>query len=270
MKPTPLLLAALLATPASAAVTLVGVYDEQSTQPNAVDFSMPYSNNTTWTTGIGQVLGAKQVLTAAEFTPLAEAAHTVGRGGVINFDTGTLTDSQTLHVNFADGSKGMTLTNHPDNGGTYAIGGVSGNRTAISGTNSLGRSGTPHFDFVLGGFAGFEPDEHVTAVGVTLLGRNGTGGNSNWRVIAFYTNGTESGSSSTFRSLNTNTGNTTHDSFTGIIAPDGYWITRLRVHSDSGAFTSIDDLAIITKVIPEPSTALLGMIGFIALLIRRK
>lgn len=258
------------ALPAAAALIATGIYDEQDVQTNAVDFSMGYSSNTTWTTGIGQTLGASQIRTVEEFKLLVEAAFLTGHGGVIDFDNGSLQDDQSFVVSFGGASKSMTLSNRAGNGGNYSINGISGNRTAISGDNWLGTGGNPHYDFDIGSFTGFAEYEQVTAIGVTILGRNGTGSNSNWRVIAYYTNGVDSGSSSTFRTINTNTGNTTHDSFSGIVAPDGYWITRMRVHSDQGAFTGIDDIGFITSIIPEPSSALLGMLGLAALMRRRR
>jgi hypothetical protein len=265
-----LVVAATNTPSAHAAITATGTYDELTIQANAVDFNMAYSGNATWTTGIGQTLGSSQIIAAAAFIAQVEAAATVGMGGVIDFDNGSLDSTTSLTVNFAANTKSLSLTNRAENGGSYSIGTDISNRTPISGTSYLGRSGTPHFDFDFGGFTGFDTAEKITAVGVTLLGRNGTGGNSNWRVIGFYTNGTDSGSSSTFRTLNTNTGNATNDSFSGIAAPDGYWLTRIRIHSDNNVFTSIDDLAFVTSIVPEPSTTLLGGLGALALLRRRR
>jgi hypothetical protein len=44
----------------------------------------------------------------------------------------------------------------------------------------------------------------------------------------------------------------------------------MRVHSDNGIFTGIDDIGFITSIIPEPSTALLGLIGMAAMFRRRR
>lgn len=248
MKPILLFAAALAATPATAALIATGIYDEQSVQTNAVDFSMPYSDNTNFTTGIGLTLGAAQIRTDAEFKPLVEAAFADGRGGVITFDgvdNADYSQVQSFSVSFAGGTKGLTFANRI--GGHHSIAGPGGDRTAISGSQYLGTGGNPHFDLDLTDFTGFGPNEKITAIGVTLLGRNNQGTGRNYRVIARYTNGVADGSSATFRSLDMQAGNTTQDSFSGIVAPTGFWITSIRVQSDSGTFTSLDDLAFITS-----------------------
>lgn len=230
-----------------AALSAVGTYAEG--EGNAVDFSMNYSGNGTWTTGIGQTLGASQILSLEEFVPQIGTAFGEGTGGIVNFDNGSLNDNQSLTVTFATGAKSLDLVNNSANGGTYSISGPLGDRTAISGDLFMGTGGNPHFDLTFENFVGFEPDEKVTAIGVTLLGRNGQGTGRNFRVIGFYTNGVDVGSSSTFRSIDMQNGNATQDSFTGVVAPDGYWMTRVRVHSDQGIFTGIDDLAFMTDIV---------------------
>lgn len=252
MKTRLLALAAILVAPAFAAFTASGTYDEQSVQTNAVDHSMAYSGNTTWTTGVGLTLGAAQIRTVAEFKPWVEAAFLTGNGGVITFDgvnNADYSQVQSFAASFAGGTKGMTLTNRID--GNYSVSGPSGDRTAISGSQFLTTGGNAHFDFDFTSFTGFGPNEKITAVGVTILGRSGQGTGRNFRVVARYTNGVETGSSSTFRTFDMQAGNTTQDSFSGIVAPAGFWITSIRAHSDNGIFTALDDLAFITSdVIP--------------------
>ncbi len=243
-----ILAAIFFATPClHAALPVVGIYAEGA--ENEVDFTMGYSGNTTWTAGIGQELGASQILTLEEFSSQVATAFAEGRGGVINFDNGSLNDNQSFTATFADGAKSIDFVNQPGHGGTYSISGPSGDRTGVSGDQFLTRGGNPHFDLVMTNEQGFEPDERVTAVGVTILGRDGQGTGRNFRVIAFYTNGLDSGSSSTFRSFDMENGNGTQDSFSGIVAPEGYWITRVRVHSDHGVFVGIDDLAFMTQTV---------------------
>jgi len=250
------------AFPARASFSASGVYDEQAVQANAVDFSMGYSNNATWTTGIGQELGADQIIDVATFSTAVAAAFLAGHGGVVDFggvDPAANADIQAFTVPFADGAKSLTFVNRAGHGGAYSIAAPRSDRTAISGSQFLGTSGNPHFDFELGDFVGFDTDEQVTAVGVTLLGRDGQGAGRNFRVIAYYTDGTTSGSSSTFRTFDMENGNRTQDSFSGIVAPAGFWITRMRVHSDSGVFTSIDDVAFMTSVIGADSLGQLAI-----------
>jgi hypothetical protein len=255
----------------TAALIATGIYDEQGVQTNAVDFSMAYSGNATWTTGIGQMLGAAQIMNLATFKPLVEAAFTVGAGGVISFDgvdNADYSNIQTIDISFAGGTKQMTLSNRID--GSHSIAGPAGDRTAISGDQFLGTGGNPHFDLDFANFSGFATDERITAIGVTILGRGGQGTGRNYRVVARYTNGVDIGGSSTFRSFDMQNGNTTQDSFAGIVAPDGYWITSMRVHADNGIFTGIDDIGFVTSTIPEPSSALLGILGLAAMLRRRR
>ena len=186
----------------TAALITTGIYDEQADQSNAVNFSMGYSGNTTWTIGIGQTLGAAQIMDVATFKPLVEAAFTVGTGGVISFDgvdSEDYNNLQNIDVSFAAGTKQMTLSNRID--GSYSVAGPSGDRTAISGEQFLSTGGNPHFDFDFTAFTGFDTDERITAIGVTILGRNNQSTGRNYRVVARYTNGVDSGSSSTFRSF---------------------------------------------------------------------
>ena len=240
------------------ALITTGIYDEQIAQSNSINFEMGYSGNSTWTTGIGQDLGAAQIISLADFKANVAEAQAEGRGGVITFDgvdPADYNNVQSFVASFAEGTKQMTLANRLD--GSYSISPPLTNRTAISGDHFLstgGPGGNAHFDFDFTDFSGFEPNEQVTSVGVTLLGRDGSGTGKNFRVIARYTNGVEAGSTSTFRSFDMQSGNTTQDSFSGIAAPEGYWITSLRVHSDNNIFTGIDDLAFTTAIIPEPGT----------------
>lgn len=234
---------------------LTGAYDEQVIQTNVVDQEMPYSSNTTWTTGIGQTLGASQVIPLGEFkTRLAEAAAN-GFGGVVDFERGALhggqASGQGLTAMFDDGRKSLDFINHAANGGQYSISSAISNRTAISGERFLTRSENPNFDFNLSAPLGFVRDEKVTAVGLTVLGRSGVSGTNHFRTTAWYTDGTANGSTSVRRQINTNTGNATADTFAGIAAPPGHWITRVTVTSENGAYTGIDDLAFITSLQPD-------------------
>jgi len=256
MKPKsliPLLSVALAGMLPAAPLVATGTYDEQGVQTNTVDFQMAYSSNATWTTGIGQSLGAAQIRNLATFKPQVEAAFLTGNGGVISFDgvdNANYNTIQAFDVSFAGGTKQLTLRNLID--GSHSIAGPLGDRTAISGSQFLGTGGNPHFDLEFGGFTGFGPNEKITAVGLTVLGRSGQGTGRNYRVVARYTNGVDSGSSSTFRAFDMQNGNTTQDSFAGIVAPDGYWITSLRVHADSGIFTGIDDIGFVTSNVDNP------------------
>jgi autotransporter-associated beta strand protein len=235
---------------------LSAAYDEQLVQTNSVNQEMSYDSNITWTSGIGQALGAAQVISLSQFkTRLADAAAN-GFGGVVDFERGALhggliTAGSGFNAQFDDGRKSLDFTNRSANGGTYSINGSRTDRTAISGSNSLSRAGNPNFDFEISNPRGLIREEKVVAVGLTALGRNSVSGTNFFRCTAWYTNGTQSGSTSVRRQINTNTGSGSADTFAGIAAPPGHWITRIALTSENGAYTSIDDLAFITSLAPE-------------------
>ena len=245
---------------------LAAIYDEGARQNNAVDQEMAYSATGGWTTGIGLELGAALVIPLADFRARLAAAAARGFGGVVDFERGALAGGVTSNGNgftamFDNGAKSMDFTNHPGNGGSYSLGSDTGNRVPVSGQRYLARSGTPNFDFTIGNQLGFIRQERVVAVGTTLLGRNGVAGSNFFRFTAWYTNGSTSGSTSTRRQINTNTGSGTADTFAAIAAPPGHWITRVAVNSENGAYTSMDDFAFITSLEPELLWAPGGTIG---------
>jgi hypothetical protein len=128
-------------------------------------------------------------------------------------------------------------------------------RTPISGTRALAKEmGSPHFEFVLAPIMGGLTNEAVVAAGFTLLGRNNSNARSQWTGIA--TLGDRQGNTGTITNrvanLNTGSGNRTDDVFFGFRAPPGFFITRVLVQSDTGAFTALDDLAFMTAVVAEP------------------
>jgi MYXO-CTERM domain-containing protein len=58
--------------------------------------------------------------------------------------------------------------------------------------------------------------------------------------------------------------------FVGFAAPDGKFITSVQVtETAGGGWLGFDDVTIVTSVVPEPSSALLGALGLIALWRRR-
>jgi len=241
-------------------------YDEQRLQQNTVNQEMSYSDNATWTTGIGQTLGAAQVIPLADFKTRLASAAGYGFGGVVDFERGALhggvmSNGQGFTAMFDDGRKSIDVTNRSGNGGNYSISSGLTTRTAVSGERYLSRSGNASFDFDLGNPRGFIRNERVVAAGTTVLGRNGVSGSNFFRFTAWYTNGTDTGSTSVRRQINTSTGNGTADTFAGVAAPHGYWITRVTLTSESGVFTSIDDLAFITSPGPELLWAPGGTVG---------
>ncbi|OXU15551.1 glycosyl hydrolase [Sedimentisphaera salicampi] len=224
-----------------------GVYDEQNVQTNQVDYSMSYSSNSSWTTGIGQTLGASQVMTYEEFKPWVEEKYLSGNGGVLNFDNNELNNSESFTAVFAGGQKQFSVTATGSSGASSFVNNTAsgGGRTPISGDKRL-QGNTNRYEFEFSDFVGMEPQDLIAA-GITILGRDGSS-DGWWRVIAYYTNGEDSGSTSTSRYIDMTSGNTTYDSFSGIAAPDGYWITKLRVHCDnSWIWSAVDDLAFVLE-----------------------
>ncbi|MES2438047.1 MAG: hypothetical protein V4584_03225 [Verrucomicrobiota bacterium] len=241
-----------------AALTAVGVYDENVTQTNTVDVQMPLSGST----GV-----AGTVVTSATFATDVAAAFTTGNGGVGNFDSGTLTSGSVIDIGFASGTKTLTLTDNLTQ--AYALGTSSAARISVSGAGFLSKNGgTSNFGFNLSS-TGFAVNEHVVGLALTVLSRNGAGTPTLWTVTANYTDGVTAGSTSTAYSMNTSTGAGIDDAFSGIYAPAGHWITGFTV-TGNNAFSSIDDIGFITAAVPEPSSALFGVLGLSVFLRRRK
>lgn len=138
--------------------------------------------------------------------------------------------------------------------------------TPISGANYLRSTQT-------GGVAGqsnynyfyFNFDTNLEAVAFTINARNAA---RTGDILLTYNDA----SSDTFAfSVATATGSgatSTPDTFFGFQAPTGKSISGLTIRPAGGNFLPIDDLAFIT--VPEPSSALLGVIGALTLLRRRR
>ncbi|OXU15553.1 LamG-like jellyroll fold domain-containing protein [Sedimentisphaera salicampi] len=230
----------------------VGVYDEQEVQTNQVDYSMSYSNSSTWTTGIGQTLGESQVMTYEQFKAMVEEYYLDGDGGVINFDNAEMSDSASFVASFDGAQRQFTVnaTGNTGASGTVKNTASGGDRTPISGDKRL-QGNTNRYEFEFSDFTGMDPQD-IIAAGITILGRDGSSTDW-WRVIAYYTNGDDSGSTSTSRYINMSSGDTSEDSFSGIRAPEGYWITKLRVHCDnSWTWSAADDLGFVFKSSYKP------------------
>lgn len=230
----------------------VTTYADPRLQANNINHVMPYDSDPGWTTGIGQTLGNELVLSRAQFETRLAAAD--GHGGVVDFERGKLAGgaeggARGFTAMFDDGRRVVHFTSPDGHGGSYALTGPRGDRTAVSGERYLSRSGNPHFDFEIEPGTGMDAREKVTAVALTALGRNGVSGTQRFRFTAWFTDGSDIGSSSARRAINTSTGNGSADTFAAITAPDGWWINRVSLRSENGAYTSIDDLAFITSQI---------------------
>jgi hypothetical protein len=234
-------------------LTAVRTYDENVVQTNAVDVSAT-------------------PLTVSQMTANVAAAFDSLRGGVINFDNGAFTDSRTMDVLFAGGTKSLRLTNAARDWSIGVLGTFSSSG-AISGGN-VGFNGSPSpfpvpylNDFVFGDVtdttSGSALLERVTSFGFTIIDSNFNGSGNSLQFTAFYSDGSSSSLSYTIPlALNT------QDTFFGWSAPAGAFITHVSFTSNNN--TATDDWAFITSPVPEPATGLcLACMLFISAAFRR-
>ncbi len=255
----------MIASPAHAAFVSVSVYDLAS-DANDVDQEAAFVS----ATGTGS---AANLLSLSDFRMALTPAFAAGLGGVVDFESGNLEnqagDSDNDGGQFIRttlGSRGYVFSSNNGGDDFDYPGATSGNRTATSGTVTLGKdSGNVDFNFNIGPITGGMPNEAITSFGITVIDRSGSG-------TATYT-GTANfsgGGSVTSQFLLSNDGNSDEDTFFGYIAPTGQSITSVYIDgSNSGLFTTVDDLGYIATAIPEPSTTALFAI-LIPLLARRR
>ncbi len=195
---------------------LAGVYDEQTTQPNAVDFTATGSS-----------------LTVNRFAARIRDAYLNNRGGVLD---GTILGQ---YASFGkDNNRQFSVA-----WGSQGIGTVGSQ--AISGTGAFA---TPSKNSSFG-FVGFDvgglPNEHPVEVGLTALSQTGAGFGA-VTVSGQLDNGT---SMSATRTISENTG--AGDTFYGFTAPAGRYFTGMSIQHNSSTFTAIryDDVAFRTAVV---------------------
>ena len=243
-----------------AAFTAVGAYDPTSgsaTATNNVDFNAPFSSATGDAAIFNSTLqmfastgnGAAYAVTNS-WNAACASTFAAGRGGVVDFETGTLdAGSRSLTVNLGGGNT-VQLSLPAGGTDTMNLSSSLANRTPISGTNYIGKNAPASFAFTVGAVLGSaDPDERVRAIGATILGRSDN--SATWTVTVVYTNSDTAGGSGGTVVLQRShgTGNTTQDTFYGGAAPAGYWIVAFNLIS-SGNFTGLDDLAVLTQ--PQP------------------
>ena len=217
----------LAASTAHADFDTTGVYDENIVQANVVDTSATVDN-------------AEQV-SLATFTNWVAAAFSLNQGGVIDFDSGSFTDINTIDANYGvNGKKTLRITNPTIRG--WELIDPLGLQTSISGTAGMKKiNGTTSFngnDFLYD----FDADAGVTAVGITMpsnLGFPSGVGNVSGRVR--YSDNTSSASVSS----NVASPMGADDTFWGFRSPEGKFITRLELLVSNDLFFAIDDLAFI-------------------------
>ncbi|HLP76019.1 MAG TPA: hypothetical protein VK327_03810, partial [Candidatus Paceibacterota bacterium] len=237
------------AAAAQAALPVAGVYDENAISANTVDRSAAFLNGS----GAGEDPGL--VLDVHSFSDLLVPSFEKGLGGVVNFESGTLDTPKQFTVLFNKGSKRLVISQ--DTASSYSIKNyVRETRTPISGTHALAKElGSADFEFRFSQITGGAADEEIVAFGATVLGRNNSNARSSWTGVAAIQDreGHMGVITNRVADLNTGTGNGTDDAFFGFRAPTGWFITSVMILSDDGAFTSIDDLAFVTAVVPQPA-----------------
>lgn len=242
-----LLAAGLLgATTSQAAFTTTGVYDENTVNLNAVDVSATSD--------------AGVEISLSSFTALVELAYNADAGGVINFDSGSLTNGNTLDATYGvSAAKNITITNGTAVGTLEVSSPVI---TAISGNAAI-RKTPGSFSFDRNDFKfDFNPNDGVKAVGASIMSQFTLGpavGTVSARV--FYDDSSSSPIVSDFIS------NTfgSDDTFWGFQAPAGRSITRFELLIGNDVFAFLDDLAFVLDFTRPRITGDLDGDGFVGI-----
>jgi len=257
------LLGIAILSSAEAAFVAVGTYDEQISQPNAVDSDAgSFSGSGTQLTVTG----------SGDFDDDVAAAFSQGLGGVIDFDSGSLTDGTTIDVTYAAGSKNLQVTRTDGNYAlsvTAADGTNQQQGTAISGTEVLAGFGYTGYELSLAVGpitdvgSGATLDEKVVELGFTILSRDRGGYPTDVTATANYSGGGQG----LIGPETIDQANGMDDTFFGFRAPSGQYITSVDLTSTTG-FLHMDDLAFIT--VPEPCALTLVNSGCLGLLLWRR
>jgi hypothetical protein len=219
-------------------VTAVRTYDENTVQTNIVDVSA-------------------RPFTVSQMTTSVASAFDAGRGGVIDFDNGSFTDSRTIDAVFAGGSKVLRLTNSERD---WSIGvlGSSSLSGAISGPNVC-FNGAPspfpvpylndiQFGDVTNPISGAALLERVTSFGFTIIDATFNNAGNDLQLTAYFSNGTFTSMFYTIPRANNS-----QDTFFAWVAPAGTYITHVSFSANNN--TASEDWAFVTSPIPEPATA---------------
>ena len=234
----------LCGNPAQAAFTTTGTYDDNTTNGNIVDVSA---------TG-----DAGEEISLSSFTTLVDLAYQADAGGVINFDSGTLTGTDTIDATFGvSANKNITITD-----ATIGTLQIASPASAISGNASM-RKTLSTFSFDRNDFIfDFDPNDGVKAVGATILSQFTLGqpvGNV-WGIVRYDDN--SSSNSVTDFIENSTSGD---DTFWGFQAPTGRSITRFELIISNDKWAFLDDLAFVLDFTPPPVTGDLDGDGFVGI-----
>lgn len=227
----------------------VGVY-EGADQDNTVDKSAGFDSAQSMGSGDDEYL----VVGFDDFTALLARAFEMGFGGVVNFDNDTIkaeneVDSfsvyfgrKTLKVS----SSAYLCTDMMTNSCTPISGPASSDSLGYVTKSGMGDS------YMNGGILelsfqeiGFTSGEHVRAIAGTILGCDGGAADEDsWLMKALLDNGDIIAVSA---SVNVVSGNATDDTFFGVYAPAGRYITGVAWIGGSETFSGLDGLAFITS-----------------------
>jgi hypothetical protein len=246
----------LICVKCAPAVVFVGqIYDENAVQTNQVDVSAT-------------------AFTVGQMTSAVASAFSAGRGGVIDFDNGTFTDSRTIDARFAGASfnKSLRLTSGVRD---WQIGvlGTSSSSGSISGPNVIFLGAPAPFPnpfantIVFGDVTDVSTNavlpERVTSFGMTIIDANFNGSGNNVHFDVSFSNGTAT-STDFFIPLAFQT----NDTFFGWSAPANAYITQISFTATNN--TAGEDWAFITSPVPEPASVALLAIGAVGTLLMRR
>ncbi len=245
--------AAVIAIPAAGTSGFVGAFNPAGT----ITATAPTSN-----------------ITLAAFTTNVSTAFTGGNGGVINFNkttngeiqhtsgdnyAGTLALNKNFSVTITDPGSNFRQADFSSAGSTsVSTGGadlLAANNNNTTSTFTLGISGS-----------GYAVGEQIRQVGFAVLNRTNVGATNLYTVVFTLDNATTVTLTDTVAEGAVNTDNT----FFGYQASGDRFITRFTINSgNANQPWLIDDLGFVTAI-PEPSAALLGAVGMLALLTNRR
>jgi hypothetical protein len=221
----------------------VGIYDENTIQPNTVDFQP--TGNTWLLSNVEQTIGLK---------------FASDLGGVFQCEENS-SDRQLVLSYGADNSKILTLDGVPSSFGVEASN--SGVRS-ISGVALFAGLYSPtvaqesfSFDSITGGL----PAEELTRLGLTILSAN-----RDYGLVTATATFSDGSTAVASRHIQEAAG--LGDTFFGFVAPPGASILELNFSAPSGHQFFFDDVAFVTA--PEPSSIFLLAIGATALLCRAR
>lgn len=233
---------------------VVGQYDG-SEKGNVVDRNAAfYGGNSS---GVGD--DSSLVLQIDDFRQEIQKAFSNGCGGVVGFDNaqiagGTQTDA--FAASFGEGKS--LLVKSVDNIRTDFIAenicvpisgpGIETNggflAKSIVGGDKIKIRSSFNFSFEE---QGFDSGEHVRAVAGTILGRNGAAETSKWLMKVTLDNGDIIAQ---IADINFRSGNSRDDTFFGVRAPDGRYITAVTWINLDGIHSGLDGFAFITNGSP--------------------